>query len=166
MIADSILNDLIQDRKIFHTGDIIKELKKEVDAAGSSELQCDLQVSVALIDNNKKTVQFSGVRQDMMICNGKKITVLEGESPDNFDDLLAEKIDMEEGATYYMFSNGFQNQKNQDGVKFSHEKFEEMIKSVQIKPLSEQYKFINQNLEDWVGNSGLTDDISVFGFKF
>ncbi len=166
LIADSILNDLIQDRKIFHTGDIIKELKKEVDAAGSSELQCDLQVSIALFDNNEKTMQFSGVRQNMIVCNGKKLTVLEGESAENFDDLLADKIDMEEGATYYMFSNGFQNQKNQDGVKFSQEKFEEMIKSVQNKSMEDQYKFINQNLEDWVGESGLSDDVSVFGFKF
>ncbi|MEP4533694.1 MAG: response regulator [Cyclobacteriaceae bacterium] len=166
LIADSILNDLIQDRKIFHTGDIIKELKQEVDAAGSAELECDMKVSVALFDNNEKTLQFSGVNQHMLVFDGKDMTVIEGESSDNIDDLLAEKIPMEEGSTYYMFSNGFQNQKNVDGVKFSQEKFEEMLKSVQGKPLDEQYKFINQNLEDWVGDTGLSDDVSVFGFKF
>lgn len=166
LIADSILNDLIQDRKIFHTGDIIKELKKEVDAAGSVELECDLKVSVALFDNNEKTVQFSAINHNMIIFDGKTMTVLEGESDENLNDLMAEKIDMVEGATYYMFSNGFQNQKNQDGVKFSQEKFEEMIKSVQGKSLENQYKFINQNLEDWVNDSGMNDDVSVFAFKF
>jgi len=166
LIADSILNDLIQDRKIFHTGDIIKELKQEVDAAGSAELECDMKVSVALFDNNEKTLQFSGINQHMLVYDGKEMTVIEGESSDNIEDLLAEKIPLEEGATYYMFSNGFQNQKNVDGVKFSQEKFEEMLKSVQGKPLDEQYKFINQNLEDWIGDTGLSDDVSVFGFKF
>jgi phosphoserine phosphatase RsbU/P len=166
LIADSILNDLIQDRKIFHTGDIIKGLKEELDAAGSAELQCDLKVSVALFDNNEKTLQFSGINQDMVIFNGNKMTVLEGESEENYADLLADKIDMEPDSVYYMFSNGFCNQKNVDGVRFSMEKFEEMLKSIHHLHLEEQYKFFNQTLEDWVGQSGLTDDVSIFGFKF
>lgn len=166
LIADSVLNDLIQDRKIFHTGDIIKELKMELDAAGSKELQCELKVSVALFDNNAKTLQFSGINQDMIICNGKDVLVLEGETEDNLNDLMAEKIDMIEGASYYLFSNGYHNQQNQDGVRFSKEKFEEMLKSVQGKKMADQYKFLNQTLEDWIGDGGgLTDDVSVIGFK-
>lgn len=166
LIADSILNDLIHDRKIFHTGDIIKELKKEVDAAGSVELECDLKVSIALFDNNEKTMQFSGINQNMIVFDGKKMVIMEGDTEDNIDDPLAEKIPINDDASYYLFSSGFQNQKNQDGVKFSQEKFEEMIKSGQGKSFESQYKFINQNLEEWVGDSGMNDDVTVFGFKF
>ncbi len=165
LIADSILNDLIQDRKIFHTGDIIKELKAELDAAGSKELQCRLKVSVALFDNNAKTLQFSGLNQDMIVFNGKEMTVLEGEDDETVNDLMSDKIDMRDGASYYLFSNGFYNQLNQDGVKFSLEKFEEMLKSLQGRPMADQYKFLNQTLEDWIGNTGLIDDVSVIGFK-
>ncbi|REE02177.1 response regulator [Marinoscillum furvescens] len=165
LIADSILNDLIQDRKIFHSGDIIKELTQELDAAGSKELQCDLKVSVALFDNNAQTLQFSGINQDMIIFNGNEMVVLEGETEENIDDLMADRIAIEPNATYYMFSNGYYNQENQDGVKFSQEKFEEMLKSVQDKPLAEQYKFLNQTVDDWIGESGLTDDISIIGFR-
>ncbi len=165
LIADSILNDLIQDRKIFHSGDIIKELTDELDAAGSKELQCDMKVSVALFDNNANTLQFSGINQDMIIFTGGEMVVLEGESSDNISDLMADKIEIEEDATYYMFSNGYFNQENQDGVKFSQEKFEEMLKSIQNKPLPEQYKFLNQNIDDWIGDNGMSDDISIIGFK-
>lgn len=165
LIADSILNDLIQDRKIFHSGDIIKELTQELDAAGSKELQCDLRVSVALFDNNAKTLQFSGVNQDMIIFNGKEMIVLEGEGEENVDDLMADKIEIQEDATYYMFSNGYFNQVNQDGVKFAQEKFEEMLKSIQNKTLADQYKFLNLTIDDWIGDSGLNDDISIIGFK-
>ncbi|WP_258104828.1 response regulator [Marinoscillum sp. MHG1-6] len=166
LIADSVLNDLIQDRKIFHTGDIIKELKAEIDAAGSAELQCDMKVSVALFDNNENTMQFSGIDQDMIVFQNGKMMVLEGEPGENYQDLMAEKIPMVEGSTYYMFSNGFYKQENQDGVKFSQEKFEEMLKSIQDKSMEDQYTFLNQTLEDWIGESGLTDDVSVFGFKY
>lgn len=165
LIADSVLNDLIQDRKIFHSGEIIKELKNELDAAGSKELQCGLRVSVALFDNNDKTLQFSGIDQDMIIFDNGKMIVLEGEPEENIDDLMADRIPVNEGATYYMFSSGYSSQQNQDGVKFSREKFEEMLKSTYDKPMQEQKEFLDQTIVDWVGESGMTDDVSVIGFK-
>lgn len=166
LIADSILNDLIQDRKIFHSGDIIKELTLELDAAGSKELQCDMKVSVALFDNNARTVQYSGVNQDMIIFDGKSMVVLEGESPENVHDLMADRIEIQPGSTYYLFTNGYYNQMNQDGVKFSQEKFEELLKSIQSKSLKDQETFLNQTIDDWIGQGGsLTDDISIIGFK-
>ncbi len=165
LIADSVLNDLIQDRKIFHSGDIIKELTQEIDAAGSKELHCEMKVSVALFDNNAQTLQFSGINQDMVIFDGEEMVVLEGESPENANDLMADKIEISEDCTYYMFSNGYYNQGNMDGVQFSQEKFEEMLKTIHAKPLNEQYQFLNQTIDDWIGDGGLNDDISIIGFK-
>ncbi|MEP5613407.1 MAG: response regulator [Cyclobacteriaceae bacterium] len=165
LIADSVLNYLTHDRKIFHTGEIIHELKYELDAAGSNELQCDLKVSVALFDHNTNKVQFSGVNQDMIIFNGPEMIVLRGDRTDSFEDLLAEKVDMYPGASYYMFSNGYYNQENEDGVKFSVDKFEEMLKSIQDKTLGEQKEFLESTMESWKGGNSLNDDISIIGFK-
>lgn len=165
LIADSVLNYLTHDRKIFHTGEIISELKYELDAAGSNELQCDLKVSVALFDHNTNKVQFSGVNQDMIIFNGPKMIVLRGDRTDSYDDLLAEKVDMFPGASYYMYSNGFYNQENEDGVIFSIAKFEEMLKSIQEKNLGEQKGFLENTMEGWKAGNSLNDDISIIGFK-
>ncbi len=165
LIADSVLNYLTHDRKIFHTGEIINELKYELDAAGSNELQCDLKVSVALFDHNLNKVQFSGVNQDMIIFNGPEMIVLKGDRTDTFEDLLAEKVEMYPGASYYMFSNGFYNQENEDGVKFSIEKFEEMLKSIQGKGMAEQKGFLESTMEGWKAGNSLNDDISIIGFK-
>lgn len=165
LIADSVLNYLTHDRKIFHTGEIINELKYELDAAGSNELQCDLKVSVALFDHNANKVQFSAVNQDMIIFNGPEMIVLRGDRTDSFEDLLAEKVDMFPGASYYMFSNGFYNQENEDGVKFSIEKFEEMLKSIQDKGMADQKTFLESTMEGWKAGNSLNDDISIIGFK-
>lgn len=165
LIADSVLNYLTHDRKIFHSGEIINELKYELDAAGSSELQCDLKVSVAVFDHNASTLQFSGINQDMIVYNKNKSTMLKGESGEHFEDAIADKIDIEPDASYYMFSNGYYNQENEDGVKFSYEKFEEMLKSIQDKPMQEQRQFLISNLESWKSGKSLDDDISIIGFK-
>ncbi|WP_424961186.1 response regulator [Ekhidna sp.] len=165
LIADSVLNYLTHDRKIFHSGEIINELKYELDAAGSDELQCDIKVSVAVFDHNANTLQFSGINQDMLVFNDQKTTLLKGEESDHFEDAIADKIPIEPGASYYMYSNGYYNQENEDGVKFTYEKYEEMLKSIQDKPMSEQRDFLMSNLQTWKAGSSLNDDISIIGFK-
>ncbi|MEM0938867.1 MAG: response regulator [Bacteroidota bacterium] len=165
LIADSVLNYLIHDRKIFHSGEIINELKYEIDAAGSVELHCDIKVSVAAFDHNASTLQFSGINQDMAVFDGDKLTLLKGESGEHFEDAIADKISIEPNASYYLYSNGYYNQQNEDGVKFTYEKFEEMLKSIQGKSMHEQRQFLISNLESWKGKASLDDDITIIGFK-
>ena len=64
-----------------------------------------------------------------------------------------------------MYSNGYYNQANEDGVQFTYEKFEEMLKSIQGKPMSEQRDVLMSNLQTWKAGSSLNDDISIIGFK-
>jgi hypothetical protein len=165
LIADSVLNYLTHDRKIFHSGEIINELKYELDAAGSEELHCDIKVSVAVFDHNANTLQFSGINQDMLVFNGQKSILLKGDDEEHYQDAISDKIPIDPDASYYMFSNGYYNQENEDGVKFTFEKFEEMLKSIQNKPMVEQREFLINNLQAWKSGTSLNDDISIIGFK-
>jgi len=165
LIADSVLNYLTHDRKIFHSGEIINELKYEIDAAGSDELSCEIKVSVAVFDHNAKTLQFSGINQDMVVFSDDKATLLKGDSMEHFEDAIADKIPIEPNASYYMYSNGYYNQQNEDGATFTYEKFEEMLKSIQDKSMQEQRHFLIANLESWKGKAALNDDITIIGFK-
>lgn len=165
LIADSILTELFQDRKIFHSADIIKYLKEELDAAGSNELQCNLKASVAIIDNTDGSVQYSGLEHDMIVIEKGEIRVIEGDSLKDLSNMRSEKFKASSDAKMYMFTNGFVNQTNSDGVKFSREKFEELLKAVHQKSLEEQSDFLTETLEDWIGDSGLTDDVSLIGFS-
>lgn len=165
LIADSVLSYLTQDRKIFHSAEIIKELKFELDAAGSEELKCDIKVAVAVFDHYSNVLQFSGVEQDMMIFNGKKLDLLKGDRGMDVDEVGYKKMEIQEGSAYYIYSKGFYNQKNEDGVRFSYEKFEEMLKAVQGRKMSEQKEFIISNLEAWKADQAMSDDISILGFK-
>ncbi len=166
LISDSILNELVHDRKIFHSGDIIKYLKEEVDAAGSNELMCDLRASVLVIDNYKKTLQFSGLNQDMILFNGgNEMIILEGEGDDKVDSLIDDKIELKRNSTFYMYTNGYFKQQNIDGIEFGYDKFEELLKSIHLQPMQEQGKFVEDNINDWIGERGLSDDITVVGFR-
>lgn len=164
LIADSILTELVQDRKIFNTAEILKELKYELDTKGSNELQCNLKASVALFDNNAKTLQYSGIKQDMIIYQGDNLVFLEGESDEDINNLDVTQIGLAPNSNYYLFSNGYYNQENPSGVKFSLEKFKQILGTIQDKSLREQYMFLGQTIDNWRGVKCLNDDISIIGF--
>ncbi len=165
LIADSVLNYLTHHRKIFHSGVIINELKQELDATGSNELSCEIKLSVAVIDHNDLTLQFSAINQDMIVFNGSKFQTLKGDSDQHFEDAVADKIALEPDSSYYMFSNGYYNQKNDKGVLLGYEKFIEMLKSIKDKSMQDQRQFLLSNLESWKGTTNLDDDITILGFK-
>lgn len=165
LITDSIFSFIVHDRKIYHSGEIINELKYELDAAGSMELKCDINVSVAVFDHNENTLQFSGINQDMMIVNNGEVKILKGESVDHFNDATADKIEIMPDSSYYLYTDGYYNQQNPDGVAFSYEKFSELIKSIENKPMSEQKDFLMNNISNWKEGSDDSDDVCIFGFK-
>ena len=165
LIASSILHYLVYDMKLSHPGEIINEVKYELDIAGSGELQCDTMVSVALFDHYTHQLRFSGVKQDMIVFNGDEMTLLKGSSMENFKDSPVEKRDIVREATYYMFSNGLFHQENEEGIKFTTDQFQEMLKCVQGKSLAEQKAFISDTLKNWKASKNFNRDVSIIGFQ-
>lgn len=165
LITDSILNFIVHDKKIYHSSEIINELKYELDAAGSIELKCDMNVSVVCFDHNQNKLQFSGINQDMMILTNGEVEILEGDSVDHFSDATTKESDFNSNSSFFLYSDGYFGQENHDKIKFSYEKFIEIIKAIQDKPMSEQKNILLSNIENWKEDTVSNDDISVFGFK-
>jgi CheY-like chemotaxis protein len=166
LIADSILNELIHDRKCVHAGDIVKYLKEDLDLVGSNELRCDIKMGALVIDNYNRSLEFAGLRQDMIFYdkdgNGQ---LIEGTNTDKAEEVEVHKVEYDAYGAYYLYTNGFFKQQNEDGIKFSYDKFQEMIRSVQEMDMGEQLDVLQQTLSDWTKQSGLEDDLTVIGFR-
>ena len=63
------------------------------------------------------------------------------------------------------YTNGFFKQENENGIKFSYEKFQEMIRSVNGEEMGEQLALLQTTLAHWTQESGLEDDLTVIGFR-
>lgn len=166
LIADSILNELIHDRKCVHAGDIVKYLKEDLDMVGSNELRCDIKMGALVIDNYNRSLEFAGLRQDMIFYNkdGKGL-LIEGTQTDKADEVEVHKVEYDAYGAYYLYTNGFFKQQNEDGIKFSYDKFQEMIRSVHDQDMGDQLDVLQQTLSDWTKQSGLEDDLTVIGFR-
>jgi len=166
LIADSILSELIHDRKCVHAGDIIKYLKEDLDMVGSNELRCDIRMGALVIDNYNRTVEYAGLRQDMMFFGNDGLMQLqEGTKTDSTDEVIVHKVPYDPDGAYYLYTSGFFKQQNEDGIKFSYEKFQEMIRSVNDQDMGDQLDLLQNTLSDWTKQSGLEDDLTVIGFR-
>ncbi len=166
LIADSILNELIHDRKCVHAGDIIKYLKEDLDMVGSNELKCEIKIGALVIDNYNRSVEYAGLQQDMMYfgTNGE-MQLKEGAHSDSSEEMKVYELPYDPDGSYYLFTSGFFKQQNEDGIRFSYEKFQEMVRSVNDYDMAEQLDVLQNTLGDWTKESGLEDDLTVIGFR-
>ena len=166
LIADSILNELIHDRKVVHAGDIVKYLKEDLDLVGSNELRCDIKMGALVIDNYNRQLEFAGLGQDMMFFDSEgKGKLIQGAMTDDMDEIEVHKVEYDAYGAYYLYTNGFFKQENENGIKFSYEKFQEMIRSVNGEEMGEQLALLQTTLAHWTQESGLEDDLTVIGFR-
>jgi len=166
LIADSILSELIHDRKVVNAGDIIKYLKEDLDLVGSNELRCDIKISALVIDNYNRSVEYAGLRQDMMFFDSNgQIHLIAGTDDESGDNVTVHKIAYDPDGSYYLYTTGFFRQQNEDGIKFSYEKFQEMIRSVNDQDMSDQLALLQNTLGDWTKESCLEDYLTVIGFR-
>lgn len=166
LIADSVLNELVHDRKCVHAGDIIKYLKEDLDMVGSNELRCNIKMAVLVVDNFNRSLEFAGLNEDMIFYNADgEGKVIEGTKTEDPDKVKVQKVEYDADGAYYLFTNGFFKQQNEDGIRFSYEKFQEMVRSVNQEDMADQLDLLQVTLSDWTKQSGLEDDLTVIGFR-
>lgn len=79
-----------------------------------------------------------------------------------------EKIPLEVGHRFYIFSDGYVDQfGGEKGKKFMSRAFKNMLLQVQDMPLAEQRKVLNTTIEKWMaeGTTEQVDDMLVIGIK-
>jgi serine phosphatase RsbU (regulator of sigma subunit) len=75
-------------------------------------------------------------------------------------------VPLEKGSTYYLFSDGYQDQfGGKEGKKFMVKKFRELLLKSSELPMSKQESFLQENFTAWKGKEKQVDDLLVLGFK-
>ena len=75
------------------------------------------------------------------------------------------ELKLQQGDTFYLFSDGYSDQFNSKDKKLMTKKFKEILLSIQNKSMEEQKEFLNTFIEDWKQNTEQTDDILVIGVR-
>jgi serine phosphatase RsbU (regulator of sigma subunit) len=178
MIANSLLNEIVYERKIsnpaamlnyLHEG-VLLSLKQEREG---SQTQDGMDIALCCIQRDKNLLHFAGafrplyiVRQgELMEKRGNRFPV-GGKLSDEKRMFTHHELQIYKGDCLYLFSDGYADQfGGEKSKKFMLKNFQKLLLSVHHLPMNGQKKVIKETFETWKENVEQVDDVLVMGIR-
>ena len=181
MLGISYLNEIVQVMEITQANQILNELRKQIilslrQSGEKTEPKDGMDIALCVIDNEKRIMQYSGANNPLYIINNNNgeslLREIKGDPMPVGVTISSEglftnhEIKLENGDTFYIFSDGFIDQSGGDkGQRFTSKRFKNMLLDIHNQPLVEQKEIIERNLKNWMGVNAQRDDILVIGAR-
>jgi len=192
MIGNSLLNEIVVEKRVTKPGEILDMLKAGVINAlggGQSKTKDGMDGVVCTWDKKKNTLDFAGAYNSLYLYR-KGVHTKASSTDDSMryfgDDLVEFKTDrqpismfegeempfntheiqLKEGDCIYTCSDGWQDQfGGPRNKKFGPKRVLKFIDSMQNTDISSQGARINMSIQDWQGIEEQIDDICVIGVQ-
>lgn len=177
VLGNSILNEIIIQRKIYAPDVILHELDQRIietfnnEIAGGHKVNDGMDVSILCF--NGEAIMFAAAKNPLCIIQDQKLIVIPGSKfPVGSTQYKREKtfekhvLDVRKGSRLFIYTDGYQDQfggiKNQ---KFLSGRFRELLLNSSQKAMVDQRSLLDATFEDWRGTGKQTDDILVIGIQ-
>lgn len=183
LICNSILYEIIVDKKILNPSEILARLNKGIinmlrqDSDESSSMD-GMELSLCVIDKDSGSVEFAGAMNPGFVVNNGKVEVLEADiqTIGGMNYLLDKSKDaefttttfkIEKGMILYLLSDGFTDQfGGPDNKKYNNKRFKQLLQEIHNLSMTEQKEALERALNDWRGSQEQLDDVLIMGIKF
>ena len=178
MVGNDLLNTIIKDKQIIQADKMLTELHEGVRSALQQEETQNrdgMDMALVVIDEDKKTLEFAGAKNPLIYIQNSELKVIKGDrvavggkQKEAERTFTAHQIDISQPTTFYLFSDGYQDQfGGPEGRKFMTKRFRNLLLEIHQKPMEEQSEVLDQTIQDWMkeGNEKQVDDILVVGVK-
>jgi serine phosphatase RsbU (regulator of sigma subunit) len=176
VVGNSLLRQIINERKINDPGLILDNLHEEMISAlnqRNNESTDGMDVAICSMDLKRNILKFAGANRPLWIIRNSELTVY---NPNKFpvgglqitheENFLSHEIQLQPNDSVYIFSDGYADQFGGDsGKKLMTKKFKEMLVSAQHLGMKEQREYLFDYLESWKGQHEQVDDVLVIGVK-
>jgi serine phosphatase RsbU (regulator of sigma subunit) len=179
MVGSTLLNEIINHKKVVDPAIIIKELatglsntliSKEKDEFN----QDGMDISICKINHETNKLYFAGANQSIYIVDSKSTNEIKAQIS-SINGIFAmnknEKItnfewDLKPETMVYMSTDGYVDQIGEvTKKKYLTSRYEKLLKEINTLPVEKQGQIIEETFEEWMGDSKQIDDVLVIGFK-
>jgi serine phosphatase RsbU (regulator of sigma subunit) len=177
MLGISFLEEIVNNRKIAESGEILNELRREVQRAlhqkGSGEVTKDgMDISLCIIDRSDKTIQYSGAFNNLYLISRNELIEYRadrmpiGISGFSEKDFTSQNIEFSPGDIIYMFSDGYADQFGGPNCKkYKYATLKDFLLKIHKLPLSNQKEKLEKEFKEWKGLTPQIDDVLILGIK-
>ncbi len=129
-----------------------------------------IHIGILSINENNKTLYYSGMQMPIYIVRKNELIQLKGETEsitisNYIDTFKQENFTIEQNDTIYITTNGYANQFNSKSERFKRTNLKALLLDINKMSMMEQKKELERQHEDWKGSTPQTDDILVLGIK-
>ncbi len=176
MLGVSFLNEIILNKGIIQPDQVINSLREEVIRAlkqkeSDSEIKDGMDICVCLLDPEKRSLQFAGALCPLWILSKGELTEIKGDKMpvaihETMKPFTNHWIDLKQGDTFYIFSDGFVDQfGGPNQKKYLSKNFKLTLGEIQAKPMYEQGAELDRIFEEWRKDVEQIDDVTVIGVR-
>jgi serine phosphatase RsbU (regulator of sigma subunit)/tetratricopeptide (TPR) repeat protein len=181
MLGISYLTEIVHRRQITQANQVLNELRKQIKLTlrqhgERDEAKDGIDMVLCVLDLKNNMMQYSGANNPLYLIrdvNGKPelkefnadrmpLGYYQGKDRafTNHD------IELEEGDTIYLFSDGFIDQKGgKDNKRYMSKGFKNTLLEIQDQDMHDQKDILDKRLSDWMGSNSQLDDILVIGVR-
>jgi serine phosphatase RsbU (regulator of sigma subunit) len=181
MLGMSLLNEIVQRREITTANQILNELRQQIKYSLRQHGHPDdprdgIDMALCVIDEKTRIMQYAGANNPLYIIKEKneKPEMVEfkadnmplGYYPGKDKPFTNHEIKLDLGDTFYLFSDGFVDQKGGiENKKFMSKNFKSLLLRIHDEPLYYQKEILEKTLAEWIGDRAQIDDILVIGLR-
>ncbi|HBH83499.1 MAG: hypothetical protein A2X05_12580 [Bacteroidetes bacterium GWE2_41_25] len=192
MLGVSFLNKIVNETGIVNPSDILNSLRTNIITALKQEGTADatkdgMDIALCSVDLRNKKLFFAGANNPLFLIrkNAEGYELLETHADkmpigyySSMEPFTINEIEIQDGDTVYMFSDGFVDQfGGPEGRKFMKKRFKEMLLTHQSLDMASQRTTFNNIIEEWIHHPPADpqaqmmhdeqiDDIILIGVRF
>ncbi|CAN5535080.1 hypothetical protein BH10BAC1_BH10BAC1_16530 [soil metagenome] len=177
MLGTALLNEIINEKKIYEPADVLDMLKLKIIMAlrqseNANESKDGMDIALIQINLNTNELTFAGANNSLYLLRNQKLREFKGDKfpigfvGKNDKQFSQQKIKLESNDVLYMFTDGYPDQfGGPQGKKFKYKPLEEMLTQIAARPVDEQRHTLLNTHESWKGDLEQVDDICVVGIR-
>ena len=181
MLGMSFLTEIVHRRGITQANKVLDEMRRQIKNSLRQHGQPDetkdgIDMALCVINQKTRTIQYAGANNPIYIIQEKNgIPALKEIKADRMPlgfhhskdrPFTNHEFNLEIGDAFYLFSDGFIDQKGgKQNKKYLSKNFKRFLLSIHELPMYEQKKALERELDDWIANNSQIDDILVIGVR-
>ena len=177
LIGNNLLNQIILEKKISSPGLILSELNIQVKQSlkqSETHNRDGMDMTLVMIDLQENIMEFAGARNPLYCIQNNELRIIKGTKLSiggkHHQKVVVynnHRIDISQPTTFYMASDGFQDQfGGKENKKFMVRRFRQLLFDIHVYPFAKQQKILEQTLTEWMqSEQEQVDDILVIGAK-
>jgi len=175
VLGASLLNDIVYDKGLMEPGEILSQLDEKIKYAlqvnSGIKSNDGMDIGVVVIDEEDKTLLYSGAKHTLYGVNSGQFKAIRssryslGGSEVDSKEFKTERISYNAGDNFFLATDGFQDQFNENGKKYMKGNFKGLLEKISVESTERQKNILEREFGEWKGNEPQTDDVLIIGLN-